>query len=785
MDVNNTPYFLLREESEFSHNSSHFTWHAGRGALTLTQQQSLRLPDSNPEAALGQWQASRPLVLDLFGQIGRIDPSGQYLQYNAGRGFLNLQDAELQNLQAPAGEFIDLTLGGDGRMAALFSDTAEDHGLVLFHLGRRWQTQLALPEQPLRAAIDEENRVWIISANSLMLCEGEPLPLPYEPQTDRFEPTSTNPHPLHLLWSKALPEGLQALAICVDKDHVFILAYDADNNQQILVRPRTKEGARDFLNYPLNEGVPFAIDLAIVAADRLAALVPREPTDIDFTQCDAVILHLDRDEASDTGEAKLVRERYPMLSQAQPQFVSSLDDQLRYQANADPEFPDFTPRPRELHPLLRPRYPKHAEVSLLRSLDSGRPDTTWHRIYLEACIPAGTKLTISVRSYNDPDEREDLPYLEQVQPLWNSIASELPFQEGLIESKEQTSGLFEILPQRPEGNVRRINGRYLQLRIRMQGDGLRTPAIHAIRVYYPRFSYQESYLPEHFHQEEIYQQPESGTLPANGADMRERFFAALEGVLTPVEARIASAEALASPDATPAENLPWLGEMVGMKLPDYWPVSRHRRLIRNTGVLQRYRGTLRGIRMALDIATEGKVARGEIVIVENFLLRRTMSTILGINMDDHDHPLTLGTGMSGNSIVGDSLILSEQDARTFLSLFSPELATEDEKEVIEEFFNRYSNQVSVLLHGKAREERNLVNEILEENMPTHVQWKIIETDHPFVLGLAPLLEVDTYLETSQPPRRVTLNDSYLGKEGLLINPLALSPRDVNARPSAS
>jgi hypothetical protein len=88
--------------------------------------------------------------------------------------------------------------------------------------------------------------------------------------------------------------------------------------------------------------------------------------------------------------------------------------------------------------------------------------------------------------------------------------------------------------------------------------------------------------------------------------------------------------------------------------------------------------------------------------------------------------------------------------------------------------------VSVLLHGRARRERALVDEVLAEQMPAHVQWRVLETDHPFVLGLAPLLEVDTYLEVRPPPRRVTLDDTYLSKEGLLQNPTALSPRDVNA-----
>jgi hypothetical protein len=221
--------------------------------------------------------------------------------------------------------------------------------------------------------------------------------------------------------------------------------------------------------------------------------------------------------------------------------------------------------------------------------------------------------------------------------------------------------------------------------------------------------------------------------------------------------------------------------LFGQAPPDHWPASRRRSLISHTGALQRWRGTLIGLQLALDIATDGAVGRGQVVMVENFRLRRTMSTILGINMDDADHPLTLGTGMSGNSIVGDSLILSEKDAREFLSLFSPELASEAEQQIVQEFFDRYSNQVTVLLHGEARRHKTIVQETLNEQMPAHLQWKIFETDHPFVLGLSPLLAVDTYLDREPPARAVTLNDTYLGKEGVLQNAVAFSPQDVSRR----
>jgi len=76
--------------------------------------------------------------------------------------------------------------------------------------------------------------------------------------------------------------------------------------------------------------------------------------------------------------------------------------------------------------------------------------------------------------------------------------------------------------------------------------------------------------------------------------------------------------------------------------------------------------------------------------------------------------------------------------------------------------------------------RAAVEQVLTEQLPAHVQYRIIETEHPFVLGIAPLLEIDTFIETTPEPRRFKLDDTYLGREGVLKNPAAFSPEDINA-----
>lgn len=779
MDVNNTPCFLLRSADEFSNGSTRLSWNQTHQALVLAQNQTLRLPASNPDA-LTAWQDARPLALDRFNQIARIHAGGAYVEYNSGRGFLPLQDGQLNQAVAPVGSFSDLALGGDGRLAAPFSNGAGQHGLLVFHLARRWMTTTALDVQAHRVWLDADNRIWCLGESSLTLCGGEPLPLPYAPQAGRFEPVTLNPHELKPLWQRLLPGGRLGLAVCADEESVFILCHNGAGTQQLLKRPRTTVADVVFEVFDLEEEIPFAVDLDLAERGRLALLAPWQAGADDAEQRDCPVVELVLQGDEESGQALLVRERYPMLSLAVPRFVSSADGQLRYQSEADLDFPGIDPRPRELHALRRPQYHLKAWALLQHVLDSGQPDTLWHRIYLDAAVPHGCGIDLAVRVYNTPDQRTEAPLIMQRRPVWNPLPSELPFDQPLAKPKPNESGLFEILLQRDTGPVRRLNGRYLQIEVHFSGDGRRTPALYALRVYAPRFSYQEAYLPEFYRQERLFD-PADAEGAANGADTRERLLAALESILTPIEGRVAATDRLISPEATPPGHLPWLAELLGTRLPPHWPEERQRRLVAATTLVQQWKGTLAGVNLALDIVSDGGVRRGEIVALENFRLRRTMATILGVNMEDEDHPLTLGTGMSGNSLIGESLILSESDARTFLSLFAPELATKDEAKAVKAFFDQYSHQVSILLHGRGVGLRTLVEEVLSGQMPAHVQWRIIETEHPFVLGIGPLLAVDTFLETTPDFRRVTLDDTWLGKEGVLKNPAAFSPRDINVR----
>lgn len=78
--------------------------------------------------------------------------------------------------------------------------------------------------------------------------------------------------------------------------------------------------------------------------------------------------------------------------------------------------------------------------------------------------------------------------------------------------------------------------------------------------------------------------------------------AALDGVLAPIVATIDGMPAYLDPDTTPPDMLGWLAGWLGLTLDANQPTQRQRELVRLGMELQRWRGTVRGIREAVAAA---------------------------------------------------------------------------------------------------------------------------------------------------------------------------------------
>lgn len=802
MNSNGTRFLLLDGASDFRNASRECSWDVEQRAFTLTRQDAPRLPTMPPARARELLAAATPFVLDDHGQLGRLSDDGTRFECtltwppgawqavlaaldDAETGAPDLEALVLDPVNARAGRFTDLNLGGSGLVALPWSDGGVQNGLTAVHLRRRWQAHCTLPFAAQRAWVEPTtgaDRVWLLGETRLGLAVGAPLPRPYVGRPERFEPLQVNPDPLRLLWDVALPPHGGLLGLAADAERLVVLAERPDSTadaprMQVFSRPLAAGADEGFRVHRLPDGLPLATDIAATGDGRFLLLMPFEEGESRGLRRDCALISLPEragDADADEDAAELVAERWPRRSEA------AIPAAVRFVRHRDGHPRTLTADgPIRLYRLAQAHFETGGTVTLAEILDSAMPDTLWDRICLDACIPPGCRLDIALQAGDDYDQLPD-EWIAQPQPVLTPRVSELAFTPGRAPAGEDHAGhagLYELLIQRSNGAAREVRGRYLRLRITMHGDGRHSPAIFALRVWYPRFSWQAHYLPDHFQQQER-PLPLEGADPifANGADFRERLLASFEGLLTPLEDRIAASEILLDPAATPVESLPWLAGMLGTTLPRHWPELRRRRWLASQGAMQQTHGSYRGLLLALDILTDGAVARGAVIPVEHFRLRRTMATILGIDMDDRDHPLTLGTGLSGNSIVGASLILSDDQARVFLALFAPEVAeSTGETAIVDRFFDDAARCMTVILHGPAKSLAAVVRDALPSLVPATVQWAIRTSDHPFVLGLSPLLGIDTWLETQPPPGRVVLDRTRLGRGDLLHNPVAFDP----------
>jgi phage tail-like protein len=216
------------------------------------------------------------------------------------------------------------------------------------------------------------------------------------------------------------------------------------------------------------------------------------------------------------------------------------------------------------------------------AFDGQLPGCVWHRLMFDACIPAETSVQVYSRTADVEQDLTSAQWQEEPPLYLRGDGSELPFVEPVT---GENNGTWELLFQA-------ASGRFLQLMLVMTGNGRSTPHLRAMRIYYPRFSYLDHYLPAVYRDD------------VRSSSFLDRFLANLEGFYTSIEDKIATVQALIDGRSAPSEALDWLAGWFGIALDVTWDTYRQRLFLRHTMDVFQYRGTMRGLLMMLRLTLD-------------------------------------------------------------------------------------------------------------------------------------------------------------------------------------
>lgn len=802
MDANRLRFYMLADAPDWRTESS-----VDRGEVCLydAKRRTLRLGSlGTPRAIdeeldlsiLGPLLARVPGAVDDFGTWAWWDATTQQVRAaGGGAGSALLFEPTQVGL---AGQVTDLAPGSEGVLYLAVSQR-----VVALHLRGRWSPHV-YPAGGIaahRVAADPRGGAYVLSGPPsfdlaaapavLGRVEGHPLPtlLAIPSGDDLFRPRVENPAPpsTRVLETLSWPGEVPVAITCDPEGRLAVLSWVLD--AALAGVPESAAYARLRLftsrfSTPITlPGVARPFSLSFLKDGRVAVL-----TLLVSGKVEAVAYSLVADGATAIPQG----DYFPMPGHDGGPFLQGT--QPPHHA-ASPGLAAVSPVP--LQALSLPRCAERGRASNPpdRPFDSGDGRTTWHRLYLEALLPPRTGIRVWLAATDVPtapasDSRDwhehrfgavpEPPAHDDV-PLgsWVSQPSEVPFQPGMLPAPPSPgeSGLFTVLIQRAHRKARALSGRYLWVRVELFGDGRRSPEVAALRAYASRFSYVENYLPA-LYREEFFGGAADAPGSASPSDFLERFLGIVEGVLTPIEDRIAQAHVLTDPRAVPEESLEWLASWVGLS---YEPTVRpelRRAMLQAAPALAKRRGCLEGLRLALELLTEGAVTRGAVVVVEDFRLRRTLATILGADLADEDDPLLPGLSRSGNSFVGDTLFLGDEARREFLALYGNEMLTSPmEEAAIEQFLERLAHRLTVLVHqGMDPARLGLIRKVAQQEAPAHVLVSVVTASTPLLVGLASLVGMDTYLGPAPGRTPVRVGHSVLGLADVIERPPSLDPR---------
>ncbi len=736
--------------------------------------------------------ASTPMTLDQFGNYARWDASSG-LVVAGGSGPSDAPPPNEVPIYAPGQpEVTDVAMGYDGILYI-----AVGGSLVMVDRRDRWPnyTLTVADFSFWRLAALPEGGVLALDRNQPQLgkVSGQPLQTgPIDtPDPGIMRPCQANPNPPQIVSRYSLPAGETFVALApmdmTQQPAPFVVmswSVNSASNQVATIR---------IFDETTLSGTP--VQLGGVRLPYAIAWLGNQQFAVFTTNLNEALVY----DLSDAGDTLVpAGETYILAANNVGPMVHGFNLPPNY-ANVPGATPVMLPLlPLSLNTLAAAGATNPSGPAII---DSGTTQCVWHRMFLEAIVPPRCGALIWLTASDSLADLVDPAFQWYPHILgaadttaisaamlpgtptaaWQSIPSEVAFAPTLLHGApiENVQGLFMVLVQRTNKVVRNLSGRYLGVRIQLKGDGRNSPQIAGMRVYGPRFSYVQKYLPEIYHEAKF---PPEADVDGNSTrrDFLERFVDIFESQFTRIEDRIANAYLLMRPESTPDDSLDWLGGWIAIQ-PNSYPPGRKRARLEATPSLYQWRGTAKGVTQALDVATNGGCSRGAIIVIEDFRLRHIFATILGADLSIKNNPLLPGYSGSSNSIVGDTLFLGDPSVQAELqALYESDLHIAGSATAVQAFYDQLAYRMTVFVHNQVENVNlKLVQRIVEAEKPAHVQAFVKVATQPFMIGLASLLGVNTYLGPEAPSNQVTLGVSDVGRYDIVTEMPSLDPRMNN------
>jgi phage tail-like protein len=410
----------------------------------------------------------------------------------------------------------------------------------------------------------------------------------------------------------------------------------------------------------------------------------------------------------------------------------------------------------------RLKYLDTGQVTTFR-LDSGDFFTTWGRIFLDACIPAGTDLRIHCVALDEPPDDGALPRTPPAN-LGSIVITRPDLSPPMIPLSLVPDTVDDRVYRRdtgpetpwvrfPAGDLFRTYeapilsgpGRYLWVTVELRGNTRSTPRLRAIRAEHPAHDYLRR-LPKTYSRDE------------QKADFLIRYLAMVEGELGDWEARSVLRRALIEATSAPDEILPWLAGFLGLVLDERWSVAVRRKLIAEATLLFRFRGTVAGLLRFLEITLDpssvtqpflSQTGNG-VVIIENYRLRGIGGALLG---EQGPSGSVLGTFRIGGALGDPTANLAAA-------------ATDDA-------FDSHAHRFIVLIQQSlSQEQSDMIQHLLDVHRPAHTLVQVCTVGAGMRVGRGLLIGLTSIIGRTDGFMRFQLGSSVLGRGAVLGRALA-------------